>query len=317
MFKKNSFEKSFTLLEVLIAITVITIGLVGAVSLITHSIASSAVLKGKLLAAEFAQEGIEAVRGIRDDNWLWRRNWLNGLIDPSQPSSSSYFIPVFPDRLDGPAQSWSLAQISSPDEISSTEVYFNENYKFFGQKQGGWSSDPAWKPKLIWRWIQLQYNSDNERLEVTSHVRWQERGGSHDFEVKDYLYDWQLEFGECPPAFVRAVNNSARPEGTSYYTGGVNPNTGEDIGDGPCAGTEMFLAEPSPLLPEVEPYPFRDPAQYAICESADSFNLSDPGFIQFTPYSKRDSTALCVTTLSEIEAEALKSVELRLVTDPY
>ena len=55
-------------MEAIVAIFVITTGIVGVLSLVTQTISSATFSKDKLIAAYLAQEGIEIVRNIRDTN---------------------------------------------------------------------------------------------------------------------------------------------------------------------------------------------------------------------------------------------------------
>jgi len=72
-------NKSFTLIEVVVAIFLVTVGTVGAFSLIQRTIAFTAISSSRLVAANLAQEGIEIVRNTRDTNWLSGNPWDQGL----------------------------------------------------------------------------------------------------------------------------------------------------------------------------------------------------------------------------------------------
>lgn len=72
-------NKSFTLIEVLIAIFLITAGMTGAFNLIQRTAVFSSISSSRLEAAYLAQEGIELVRNIRDSNWLAGSPWDQGL----------------------------------------------------------------------------------------------------------------------------------------------------------------------------------------------------------------------------------------------
>ena len=59
-----------TLAEVMIALVVLAVGATGATTLIHSSISANAENKQQIEAYNFAREGVEAVRNIRDTNWL-------------------------------------------------------------------------------------------------------------------------------------------------------------------------------------------------------------------------------------------------------
>lgn len=84
LIRKIKTNKGFSILEILILISVILVSLTGLISLSIGSIKSQTNSRNALVAVELAQEGIEIVRNIRDTNWLnlsssdWNSNLGNG-----------------------------------------------------------------------------------------------------------------------------------------------------------------------------------------------------------------------------------------------
>jgi type II secretion system protein J len=74
-------QKGFTLIEILIAISVFSIGVIGIYSLLNNVIANSYVSYDRFVASRLAQEGLEAVVNNRDMNWLKQDQWDNNLED--------------------------------------------------------------------------------------------------------------------------------------------------------------------------------------------------------------------------------------------
>ena len=68
-------KKGFTILEVIVAIFVITIGVLGAFSVVQRIVSNTMAVSSRLTAVYLAKEGIEIVRNNRDNNWL----------DPAEP----------------------------------------------------------------------------------------------------------------------------------------------------------------------------------------------------------------------------------------
>lgn len=292
MIKLNKSGAGFTLVETLIAVTIIIVGLVGAVSLITYAISTSSFVRGKLISSQLAQEGVEVVRNMRDNNWMAGKtatdNWHYGL-------DSGTYVPVLsekPGEIPTPAGKWKLAIFSDNKSI----VYFNNDDKFYGQSEsetgfvlGNWARASF----NLKRWIQLFYDSGKDRVEITSYVQWQERGRRHNFEIKDYLYNWQVGVGVCPLGYS-LYQGYGKPDGVSYYAGGYAG--GVDIGDGPCTGQEMVLSGENPFRPFSQNVCVGDSTQaYTYC-------------------SKRSSSAIC---------EALDPCgsaggnDINLITDPF
>lgn len=83
--KKNL--KGFTILEMIVAIFLITVGIIGIFALITKTVSNSTVSRDEMTAAYLAQEGIEIVRNIRDSNYINGQGWDETLDVTDDPLS--------------------------------------------------------------------------------------------------------------------------------------------------------------------------------------------------------------------------------------
>lgn len=72
--------KGFTLLETMIALTILSTGVAGSVALINRTIAAGSVVRNQLIAVNLAQEGMEVIHNIRHTNWIENVAWDDGLI---------------------------------------------------------------------------------------------------------------------------------------------------------------------------------------------------------------------------------------------
>ncbi|MCP6727001.1 MAG: prepilin-type N-terminal cleavage/methylation domain-containing protein [Patescibacteria group bacterium] len=76
-------KKGFTVIEVLVALVLLTVGAGGAFSLLSRTVSFTSAVNGRLVATYLAQEGIEVVRNIRDTNWLEGEDLNEGIADGS------------------------------------------------------------------------------------------------------------------------------------------------------------------------------------------------------------------------------------------
>ncbi len=72
---KNIKNDGFTLLDVLIGMTILTIAIVSATSLLLSLMNSNKTVVNSLQAYYLAQEGLEAALNIRDSNWMHNLDW--------------------------------------------------------------------------------------------------------------------------------------------------------------------------------------------------------------------------------------------------
>lgn len=159
--KTLNHQKGFSLLEVIVAILVVTIGVVGAMSLINYSISSIAIGKSQIIASGLAQEGLEIARSIRDNNWHQDIDWDTGL------DAGEYRAQYDTDSL--------LSLSGNPFlQIDSNgyHQYDNGNNTMFRRK------------------VTIT-DISAVQIKVVSEVTWSERGGPRSVSAECRLYNWK------------------------------------------------------------------------------------------------------------------------------
>lgn len=165
IFLKN--KRAFSIIEILIAVFIMTTGIIGAMNLINRSISSVVVSKSELIATNLVQEGMEIVRGIRDTNWLKQREepsrlWDYGLVagDWRVQYNSAGLMSLFGNPvLNINSNGFYLYDITKPDT-------------------------------LFRRKITITNISANE-IKAVCEVSWSERGRSFAISAEDRLYNWK------------------------------------------------------------------------------------------------------------------------------
>lgn len=77
----SNVKPGFSILEVIISTVVLTVGIVGAISLISSSLRHSMDSRDHVIASGLAQEGIEIARHIRDNSWARGEDTFNVFPD--------------------------------------------------------------------------------------------------------------------------------------------------------------------------------------------------------------------------------------------
>ena len=72
---------AFSLIEVMFSIVLVSTGMLSVIALAGSSMLASADARNQLIAVELAQEGVELVRNIRDNNWQKSLASFNGIDD--------------------------------------------------------------------------------------------------------------------------------------------------------------------------------------------------------------------------------------------
>jgi len=121
--------KGETLAETIIALSILAIGITIASTIMLNSMRNLTNAKNRVLAVNIAREGIEAMRNIRDTNWLYysdkRRTCWNH--DPSVPScdGSDPIEPGVYIVYKADDQSWQIADANvgtAPTKLSLVDI---------------------------------------------------------------------------------------------------------------------------------------------------------------------------------------------------
>ncbi len=158
---KNYAKPGFTLVEIVAVLFVISIGLIGVLSLIVQNIQSQNINKNTITAYQLAQEGIELVRKVRDSNWLSVNPWNDGILP------GEYYMDYQDD----------LPHIL----VSGSGALYKDANGFYVHDAGELTP--------FSRTIEIEQISASA-CRVYSQVTWSDRNNIFNYDVETVLYDW-------------------------------------------------------------------------------------------------------------------------------
>ncbi len=169
-------EKSgFSIMEATVALSIITFGMLGILSLVTQNVKADMVSKNFLVASMLAQEGLELVRNLRDENWQRSgSSWDDDLVWDGTYLIDHYGRSDIDDSVDSIGS-------ASPDEAARLYIDPLNLYSHFGSG----TTTP------FFRLISVVESGTNDMISASSTVRWQDSTGWHDYVAETKLYDWR------------------------------------------------------------------------------------------------------------------------------
>ena len=196
----NTITKGQGLLETVVAIGVITTGLISVITLVISNLTAQREAALRYRAVNFAREGLEIARNIRDSNWLAGESPWEGLGSPEEA------ILEFDDSTD----EWSFGSAISADAIDNTRLCLAPSGLYVQREFG---CPESYDETPFYRTIELQtlacdrvFSRDDElctsversgvdpdavALTVVARVRWSDAGRSREVELTENLYDWR------------------------------------------------------------------------------------------------------------------------------
>lgn len=156
------------LIESMVAVGIITVGLLGILTLLSNSISLNRVVAEQYTAAYLASEGIEVVKSIIDANYVASRPWNQGLANGAY--ELEYDMTSLPAALSGPD--------------STTFLRFTGGNGIYDYDLGGVNT-----PFLRTVTVTL---SGPDQINVASRVNWVTRGaGQFSVHLEDSFFNWR------------------------------------------------------------------------------------------------------------------------------
>jgi len=159
-------RSGFTLVEALVAVAVLAVSLTPVFAQVNASFRLARTIQENLTASMLAQEGIELVRGMRDDNWFSGRD--------------------FDDGLGGCEGGCRIDAIPGSVLEFGADVPLKRNTEtgFFSYETGGQPEETQYQRTIVITELAPG------QLEVVSRVDWQSGRNTRQLEVTGYLFDW-------------------------------------------------------------------------------------------------------------------------------
>jgi len=170
----KSQNHGFSLVETLVAVGILAVAVIGALSAASSGISSSIFSKDQVIAFYLAQEAVEEIRNIRDENALNGQPWLTGITGNS--ADPCYFgNKCYVDTLDAAP----LVRCSGNCPVMKQDSVTG----FYGY-------DLTWEDTLFTRTVELTSINSHE-ISILVTVDWSKGVIDRQFRVRENILDWQ------------------------------------------------------------------------------------------------------------------------------
>jgi prepilin-type N-terminal cleavage/methylation domain-containing protein len=182
-----SLSKGFTLIETLVAVTVLMVAIVGPYTIASKGLQSSLIAKDQDIAFNLAQDAVEYIRFVRDTNRLSSGNWLTGSGGGVNARDLTVCENAAGCRVDSitDLQSSIVDCSTDPNGVCEPMQYDSSN---------GYFTYTSGAASIFTRTIQITTpiggNANEAALTIT--VSWSDQAGiTRSITVREDLFNWQ------------------------------------------------------------------------------------------------------------------------------
>jgi len=169
-FKKISNNDGFSFIELLAVMFIVNVALVTLINMSMQAIQTERFNRNVLIAAQLAQEGIELVRNVRDNDW-------QAGVTPNT---------IFNSAIDGV---YAMDYTFGPATVLTGDLNDN-NSKLYLDARGYYSHDSTGTSTKFRRAISIT-TSGTASTTVASEVRFSDGITARNYKVETILYDWK------------------------------------------------------------------------------------------------------------------------------
>jgi type II secretory pathway pseudopilin PulG len=166
-------KKGFSLIEVMGALFIVMVGMVGVMSLVLQNIQVKDVNTNRIIAHQLAQEGIELIRKQRDTNWID----CSKIPSPAPDCWLSNIEPDFSYKID--------FNDGYPEQVTSIE-----EARLYKDANNMYVHDYSPQETPFYRMIEVNYINEYS-VYITATVNWQERAETYSYSAETVLYNWK------------------------------------------------------------------------------------------------------------------------------
>jgi type II secretory pathway pseudopilin PulG len=181
----NNFKRGFTLIETIVAVSLIVLVIVGPLTLAIRSLAAYRKALDNLRATAFAEEGIELIRSVRNNNASQGKDWLEHILTGAGVNhcDTGCLIDPFAAKFEDIIQPCSTASCASDD----VRLYVNDAEQYRQQVP---PPSGVWRPSRFSRTLVVNVVEPDKEVRITAIVKW-DKGEK---KIVSELYSWFPDF---------------------------------------------------------------------------------------------------------------------------
>jgi len=187
--------KGLTLVESLIAISILVIAVLGPLVIVSQALRVSFFARDQITAYYLAQEAIEYVRNIRDKNALTQvssANWLVGITEgQTKPTIASFEDQQNLQKYELVRSSGSYVLKACPSNVCN-RVNQNTTTGLYGEETGVNLKQSIYTREVVFYKAPGDTSAEQE-ITIEVIMKWNQIGGVYSYKLRENLTNWKIQ----------------------------------------------------------------------------------------------------------------------------
>jgi prepilin-type N-terminal cleavage/methylation domain-containing protein len=189
--KKKFTQSGFTLIEAMVAISILSIAVTGPLIIAQKGISSALYARDEVTAFYLAQEAIEYVRNVRDTNRIWAVPWLNSNLSRCEDTGSNERCQIDARYASSTSQgAITVCPLGVCPPLSFGALPSDPLAGFYGYPVSG--DGYTWSPTKFTRTIFMDTGASPKEAVISVSISWKTTlfNPTRTFTVKEYIFDF-------------------------------------------------------------------------------------------------------------------------------
>ena len=174
-------RKGFTLVETLVAVSILTVAIAGPLAVSSLAISESQYARNQITASYLAEEAVESIRNLRDANFIISNDWLTDL-SPCDATTSLNQHCKLSSKIS--SANPSLAVTACTTGIACPNLKYSDSDGFYSYESSG-TTESIFNRDIKIKKIGLSGSETNILITVT--MTWPEKSGNQTYTLKSFL----------------------------------------------------------------------------------------------------------------------------------
>ena len=185
-------KRGFTLVETLVAVAILMVAIAGPLTIANQALTAALASRNTMVATYLAQEGMESIKNIKDNNVAANQPFYTGIVDPSLITNGGSLINNSKSDPFTTPDLWnSFSRMDCSSVLENCRLYLDDSV---GTSKNGYFYDydsGSYRKTPFIRYYKITTTNSQHEFIATVDVTWMDGPTPNDIQLQELMTDTQ------------------------------------------------------------------------------------------------------------------------------